>query len=149
MNVTTNEVVVEVWGPMACFTRPEFKVERVSYEVMTPSAARGVIDAICWRKEMRWAVTRIEVLSKGRFASVSRNEVKSKIPMRSVEAAMVAEQNAGSGKDAGGGLQPLDVIADHTPRASLVLLDVKYRIVVRAVIIDAAEIGRASCRERV
>ncbi|HEQ70905.1 MAG TPA: type I-C CRISPR-associated protein Cas5, partial [Spirochaetia bacterium] len=78
-------VALHVWGPYACFTRPEMKVERVSYEVMTPSAARGVMDAIMWRPEMRWIVHRIEVLRPIRFVAVRRNELQSKIAPRTVQ----------------------------------------------------------------
>jgi CRISPR-associated protein Cas5d len=66
---------LKVWGENACFTRPEMKVERVSYDVMTPSAARGVLDAILWKPAIRWNVVRIDVLNPIRWASVRRNEV--------------------------------------------------------------------------
>ena len=69
---------VRVQGAYACFTRPEFKTERVSYEVMTPSAARGILDTILWKRAIRWRVERIHVLSPIRFESVRRNEVNSK-----------------------------------------------------------------------
>jgi CRISPR-associated protein Cas5d len=66
---------LKVWGENACFTRPEMKVERVSYDVMTPSAARGILEAILWKPAIRWQVTRIDVLKPIRWASVRRNEV--------------------------------------------------------------------------
>jgi len=66
---------LKVWGENACFTRPEMKVERVSYDVMTPSAARGILEAILWKPAIRWHVTRIDVLNPIRWASVRRNEV--------------------------------------------------------------------------
>lgn len=66
---------LEVKGPYACFTRPEMKVERVSYDVITPSASRAVYDAILWKPAIRWRVTRIEVLAPIRWISVRRNEV--------------------------------------------------------------------------
>jgi CRISPR-associated protein Cas5d len=66
---------LKVWGENACFTRPEMKVERVSYDVMTPSAARGILEAILWKPAIRWQVTRIHVLNPIRWASVRRNEV--------------------------------------------------------------------------
>ncbi len=66
---------LKVWGQNACFTRPEMKVERVSYDVMTPSAARGVLEAILWKPAIRWHVTRIDVLNETKWASVRRNEV--------------------------------------------------------------------------
>ncbi|HOC70133.1 MAG TPA: type I-C CRISPR-associated protein Cas5c [Candidatus Hydrogenedentes bacterium] len=66
---------LEVSGPYACFTRPEMKVERVSYDVITPSAARAIFEAILWKPAIRWRVTRMEVLAPIRWASVRRNEV--------------------------------------------------------------------------
>lgn len=66
---------LKVWGEQACFTRPEMKVERVSYDVMTPSAARGVLEAILWKPAICWRITRIDVLNPIRWASVRRNEV--------------------------------------------------------------------------
>ena len=66
---------LRVWGRNACFTRPEMKVERTSYDVMTPSAARGVLEAILWKPAMRWVVDRIDVLAPIRWESVRRNEV--------------------------------------------------------------------------
>src|SRR5690349_9507190 len=71
---------LKVWGDYACFTRPEMKVERVSYDVMTPSAARGILEAIHWKPAIRWVVDAIHVLEKPRFQSIRRNEVGSKIP---------------------------------------------------------------------
>jgi len=66
---------LKVWGRNACFTRPEMKVERVSYDVMTPSAARGVLEAILWKPAIRWKVTQIDVLNPIKWESVRRNEV--------------------------------------------------------------------------
>ena len=66
---------LKVWGEYACFTRPEMKVERVSYDVMTPSAARGILEAVLWKPAIRWQVTQIDVLKPIRWASVRRNEV--------------------------------------------------------------------------
>jgi CRISPR-associated protein Cas5d len=70
-----SDVAILFEGSHACFTRPEFKIERVSYDVMTPSAARGALDSIFWRPDMKWSVRRISVLSPIRFATVSRNEI--------------------------------------------------------------------------
>jgi len=70
---------VRIRGPRACFTRPEFKVERVSYEVMTPSAARGALEAVLWKPAIRWEVERIHVLAPIRFGQIKRNEVNSKL----------------------------------------------------------------------
>lgn len=66
---------LRVWGTNACFTRPEMKVERVSYDVMTPSAARGILEAIHWKPAIRWHVEQIDVLKPIRWESVRRNEV--------------------------------------------------------------------------
>src|SRR3954447_22692856 len=74
--------LVRACGPLACFTRPEFKVERVSYEVMTPSAARGVLEAIHWKPAIRWVVTAIHVLAPVRFISFKRNEVASRASLQ-------------------------------------------------------------------
>ena len=63
------EIRIKIWGELACFTRPETKVERVSYPLMTPSAARNILDAICWRPEMRWIVTSIAVNDTGAWAA--------------------------------------------------------------------------------
>jgi CRISPR-associated protein Cas5d len=71
-------VEVKVWGDYACFTRPEIKVERVSYEVMTPSAARGVLESIFWKPEFQWQIREIRVLRPVRFFSIRRNEVNSR-----------------------------------------------------------------------
>ncbi len=76
-------VEVKVWGDLACFTRPEMKVERVSYEVMTPSAARGVLEAIFWKPEFQWHVREIRVLRDVKFFSVLRNEVNNRASYRS------------------------------------------------------------------
>lgn len=84
---------LRVRGPFACFTRPEFKTERVSYEVMTPSAARGVLDAILWKPAIHWCVERIHVLSPIRFESVRRNEVNSKASLRADVHAYCADED--------------------------------------------------------
>lgn len=73
---------VRIRGPMACFTRPELKVERVSYEVMTPSAARGTLEAILWKPAIRWRIERIHVLAPIRWSQLRRNEVNSKLSER-------------------------------------------------------------------
>ena len=75
-------VSVEVWGDYACFSRPEMKVERVSYDVMTPSAARGILEAIYWHPGMRWIVDRIRVCAPIRFTNIRRNEVKDTLSAR-------------------------------------------------------------------
>jgi CRISPR-associated protein Cas5d len=74
--------VVRARGPIACFTRPELKVERVSYEVMTPSAARGVLEAILWKPAIRWEIHQIDVLAPIRWMSIRRNEVNGRASPR-------------------------------------------------------------------
>ena len=80
-------IKLHVWGERACFTRPEMKVERVSYDVITPSAARGIIEAIHWKPAIRWVIDRIHVLEPIRFESLRRNEVGGKIPEKNISAA--------------------------------------------------------------
>src|SRR3954452_11563090 len=88
MGSTAMGVKLHVWGERAAFNRPEMKVERVSYDVMTPSAARGVLEAIYWKPQMRWVIDRIHVLRPIRFTHVRRNEISTKIATRGVAAAM-------------------------------------------------------------
>lgn len=106
-----NEIVMEVWGDFACFTRPESKVERLTYPVITPSAARGVFSAVYSKpKEFYWQIRRIEVLSPIRYMSFKRNEVI----------------NCKVGK--GSNMKPMLVEDDRTQRQTVVLKDVRYRI---------------------
>lgn len=111
-------VMVETWGEYALFTRPELKVERVSYDVMTPSAARGLLEAIYWHPGMRWYIDRIYVLRPIQFTNIRRNEVSSKISARNVKAVMVGSEN------------PLyiDTTKAIQQRASMVLKNVQYVI---------------------
>ena len=98
---------LDVSGDFACFTRPEMKVERVSYDVITPSAARGVYSAIFWKPAIRWRITRIEVMNPIRWTSVRRNEVSAVATPR------------------GEGIFVEDV---RQQRAGLILRDVRYRL---------------------
>lgn len=109
---------LQLSGPYACFTRPEMKVERVSYDVMTPSAARACFEAILWKPAIRWHVRKIEVLKPIRWINLRRNEVASVVSTRNVEAAM----KAGKG-DLG-----LYIEEDRQQRAGLFLRDVAYRV---------------------
>lgn len=86
----TYGVRLHIWGDRACFTRPEMKVERVSYDVITPSAARGILEAIHWKPAIRWCVDRLYVLKPIRFESLRRNEVAGKLPASTVSKAMKA-----------------------------------------------------------
>lgn len=81
-------VRLHVWGDYACFTRPEMKVERVSYDVMTPSAARGILEAIHWKPALQWHVDKIHVLKPIRFQSIRRNEMNNKISASNAQSAM-------------------------------------------------------------
>ena len=99
------EFCLEVWGPMACFTRPELKVERVSYDVITPSAARAIFEAIFWKPAIHWQVTKIEVLNPIKWTSVRRNEVGA-----------VASKN------------PIFIEEKRQQKNTLLLKDVHYRI---------------------
>jgi len=109
---------LEVAGPFACFTRPEMKVERVSYDVMTPSAARSIFEAILWKPAIRWQVHRIEVLKPIRWINLRRNEVSAVVSTRNVQQAM----SAGSGQLA------LYIEDERQQRAGYFLRDVAYRI---------------------
>lgn len=112
---------VRLWvgGPFALFTRPEMKVERVSYDVMTPSAARGILEAIHWKPTIAWAIDRVHVLQPIRFQSIRRNEVGHKAPAGNIKRAM----NRGDLE----GLQLL-VDEDRQQRASTVLVGPAYVI---------------------
>lgn len=81
-------ISLEVWGDYACFTRPEMKTERVSYDVMTPSAARGLLESIYWHPGLRWVIDRIHVCAPIRFTNLRRNEVKSTVSARSARTVM-------------------------------------------------------------
>src|SRR3990172_11606325 len=99
---------VLVRGPLACFTRPEMKVERLSYPVMTPSAARGLLEAIFWKPQFQWQVRQIAVLNPIRFFSILRNEVNSKASV--------------------GAAGPYFADRDRAQRHTLALRDVAYLI---------------------
>ena len=113
-----NRYCLELSGEFACFTRPEMKVERVSYDVITPSAARAVFETILWKPAIRWHVRRIEVLKPIRFINLRRNEVASVISTRNVQQAMAA----------GEGELAIYVEDDRQQRAGLLLRDVAYRV---------------------
>jgi len=108
---------LEVWGDFACFTRPEMKVERVSYDVITPSSARAIFESILWKPAIRWHVRKIEVLAPIKWINVRRNEVGKVIPKINPKTA------SESGKVLG-----LNIEDERQQRAGLFLRDVKYRI---------------------
>ena len=105
MEYYDKEFCLEVWSPMACFTRPELKVERVSYDVITPSAARAVFEAIFWKPAIYWQVTKVEVLNPIKWTTIRRNEVGA-----------VASKN------------PIFIEDKRQQKNALVLQDVRYRI---------------------
>ncbi len=150
--MTPPVVSVKVWGEFALFTRPELKVERLSYPIMTPSAARGVLDAILFRPQMRWHVRQITALEPWwlppdpsrppyRLVAVRRNEITSKVPARDVEAWMrdpasfepYLVDSAGR-KGAQG--------ENRTQRSSLLLQHVAYRIDASVVLTEKANKAR-------
>lgn len=122
-------IKLRVWGDYACFTRPEVKVERVSYDVMTPSAARGILEAIHWKPAIRWVIDKIHVIRPIKFDNVRRNEVSSKIPKP--KPATVMREN-----------KPLYFLVDNgknrQQRASTLLRDVEYVIEAHFVLTDKA-----------
>ena len=124
-------ICLEVWGDYALFTRPEMKVERVSYDVMTPSAARGLIEAIYWHPGMKWVIDRIRVCAPIRFSNLRRNEVKSTISARTARTIM----------ERGSGEMYLNTSEDIQQRAALLLRDVHYIIEAHFDMTDRAALG--------
>lgn len=119
-----------VTGKHACFTRPELKVERVSYDVMTPSAARGILEAIHWKPAISWAIDRIHVLKPIKFQTIRRNEVAHKIPVAKARSAMKS-----------GNLEGLELLVEDArqQRAATVLHDVAYVIEAHFTLTDKAD----------
>lgn len=111
-------VKLRIWGDYACFTRPEMKVERVSYDVITPSSARGILEAIYWKPSITWVIDQIHVLKPIRFENVRRNELSGKLAERTAKSAM---------KD---GKKPVQIFIEDArqQRAALILRDVAYGI---------------------
>ena len=116
-----NLITLRVWGDFACFTRPEMKVERVSYPVMTPSAARGVLEAVFWEPQMFYLIDSIRVVKRGRWVSFRRNEVTKVIGLDSAKTWMKSPEKT-TPIQAGGGAN------DGTQRNMLALQDVEYLI---------------------
>lgn len=121
---------IEAWGDYACFSRPEMKTERVSYDVMTPSAARGLIESIYWHPGLRYSIDKIFVLNPIKFTSIRRNEVKSTL----LASSALASAKAGTS------------IALYTPeniqqRAAMLLQDVHYVIEAHFDLTDKAAPG--------
>ena len=118
MEYYDKEFCLEVWGDMACFTRPELKVERVSYDVITPSAARAIYEAIFWKPAIRWQVTKIEVLNPIRWVSVRRNEVGA-VASKTMDSIYIEDK--------------------RQQKNSLMLRDVRYRIYAKLVFIPVRD----------
>lgn len=108
-------IQVLIKGQRACFSRPELKSERVSYDVITPSAARGVLEAVYWKPAIRWVIDRIEVLNAIKFDTFRRNELGGKLSYRNAKAAMLSDSEFYT-----------DASADRQQRATLYLKDVAY-----------------------
>lgn len=120
MDIDKNRVSLRVWGELACFTRPEMKGERVSYDVITPSACRGILEAIYWKPEIAWVIDRIHVLKPIQFANIRRNELGSVGPSeRTIKGFL-------EGKKTGMLAQVIE--EERQLRASLMLKDVDYLI---------------------
>lgn len=109
---------VRISGALACFSRPEFSTERVSYEIITPSAARGVLEAILWKPAIRWEVRRIGVLNPVKWMEFRRNEVNSRVPTR----------DAGAAARTGEPLREFYAAEDRAQRNTVALREVDYRV---------------------
>ncbi len=110
---------LRVWGPFACFTRPEMKVERVTYDLITPGAARNILQAIYWKPDFDWIVDRIHVLNPPAFTNIRRNELKNRLSEAVVKRAMKTDEH-----------EPVHTFIedDRTQRSAVVLRDVDYVI---------------------
>lgn len=121
MNTNYKEFCLEVWGDYACFTRPEFKVERVSYDVITPSAARAIFEAIFWKPAIKWHVSKIEVLNPIQWMNIRRNEVGAVM-----------------------GKSPIFIEDKRQQRNALILKNVRYRIWARMEYLPSSERSQTS-----
>ena len=134
---TNNRITLRVWGDFACFTRPEMKVERVSYPVMTPSAARGVLEAVFWEPEMYYLIDSIRIVKRGKWFSCRRNEVMSTISIDSAKQWLKSPDKV-SPIQAGGGAP------DGTQRNMLALEDVEYLVTAEVCLSDLADRSRCN-----
>jgi CRISPR-associated protein Cas5d len=116
--ISKENFCIEVTGDFACFTRPEMKVERVSYDVITPSAARAIFEAILWKPAIRWHINKIEVLKPIRWVNIRRNEV----------GAVISSRNAKTVMNGGKANLQLLIEDERQQRAGLFLREVAYRI---------------------
>lgn len=124
------EFGLDVSGDFACFTRPEMKAERVSYDVITPSSARAIFEAILWKPAIKWTITRIEVINPVKFMNIKRNELDYIMPYSTIKTA----SKKGEG-DLG-----ISITKDgvRMPRFSIILKDVRYRIYARFALTEEA-----------
>lgn len=120
---TDKEFCLEVWGPIACFTRPELKVERMSYDVITPSASRAIFEAIFWKPAIRWQPTKIEILNPIKWTSIRRNEVGAVASTRT-NAIFIEEK--------------------RQQKNTLMLADVRYRLWAKLVFLPQSKRGTES-----
>lgn len=111
-------ITIRAWGDYACFTRPEMKIERVTYDVITPSAARGLIEAVYWKPAIRWVIDEIQVIKPIAFTNIRRNEVSSVIPES-------VAKKIQRGTDE---MLYISAVADRQQKAAMVLRDVEYVI---------------------
>src|ERR1035441_9100466 len=118
MSATIGRYEVRILGPWACFTRPEFKTERLSYEVLTPSAARGILEAVLWKPAIFWHVRRIRLLSPVQFVQFKRNEVNSR----------VATPKAATASRTGARIDDYFADEDRAQRNTVALRDVDYAV---------------------
>ena len=127
MRTVSEEIRIEAWGPFACFTRPDLKVERVTYDMMTPSAARNMLQSIYWHPGMRYEITQIELMSPVKRMQLMRNELKSKmLPSKVIS-------NSNKGRDL-----YINTPDDIMQRSSVILKDVHYCIHLKIHMTDKA-----------
>lgn len=124
-----SSIKLEISGDYALFSRPEMKVERVSYDVITPSAARGVLEAVYWKPQIRWCIDRIRVFNPIRFTNIRRNEIDTKIPLKGKSGVNTAMKN-------GSGNLGIAVDQHRQQRAAMLLRDVRYVIEAHFEILD-------------
>ena len=135
MNWELTPLKVKLWGDYACFTRPEMKVERVTYPVMTPSAARGALEAIFWKPQVAWHIAEIHVLKPIAYASILRNEINDR----------QSDRSARGWAENGGGY---DASANRAQRHTLALRDVAYVIRADLVLQDGVDDNIAKYRDQ-
>ncbi|RJX30593.1 MAG: type I-C CRISPR-associated protein Cas5 [Desulfurivibrio sp.] len=133
--MSDNTVSIRVWGDFACFTRPEMKVERVSYPIITPSAARGIFEAVFWEPQILYIIDAVRVVKKGRWVSFRRNEVTSQVSIDSAKTWMKSPEKF-SPIQAGGGA------ADGTQRNMLALGEVEYILTAQVGMTGIGRTGR-------